>query len=85
MIHRGQIAQLTDKRITYMQNILAGMRLVKLYCWEEYYTDVIMRIRRYYIVTHKLYYIGYQNIKFKSPIIIRENSILIYIINYKLI
>lgn len=45
-IFRLKIAKHTDKRTTVMKEIIAGTRVVKMYCWETPYTKIIADIRK---------------------------------------
>ena len=44
--HRRKTAVLTDKRIRLMGEIIAAMKLIKVYCWEKSFSDVVKTIRR---------------------------------------
>ena len=43
---RHQSAAVTDKRLDMMKEIIAGIRVVKMYAWEWNFTDLIAQIRR---------------------------------------
>ena len=42
---RAKVAHLTDYRIHLMTEVLAGIRVIKLYCWESYFSTLLIRIR----------------------------------------
>jgi len=44
---REQSASVTDKRLEIMKEIIAGIRVVKMYAWEWNFTDVVAQIRRF--------------------------------------
>ena len=46
-IHRLKTARFTDKRVSIMNEIVAGIRIIKMYCWEHSFRDLIADIRRY--------------------------------------
>ena len=39
--------ELADERIGIMGEIIAGMRVIKMYCWEKPFGKVIEEIRRW--------------------------------------
>ena len=45
--YRIKQASATDKRLTAMNEIITGIRAVKMYAWEWNYRDIIKRLRRY--------------------------------------
>jgi len=45
--YRIKHAAATDKRLTVMNEIIAGIRAVKMYAWEWNYRDIIKTLRRY--------------------------------------
>ena len=46
---RMETALRTDERIRTMNEILSGMRVIKLYSWEKYFAKLIEFLRRYAI------------------------------------
>ena len=44
---RHQSAAVTDKRLEIMKEIIAGIRVVKMYAWEWNFTDLVAKIRRF--------------------------------------
>ena len=44
---RSKTAVLTDERIKMMNEIISGMRVIKMYTWEESFTKLVAEIRRY--------------------------------------
>ena len=43
---RRNTAGLTDERIRVMSEIISGMRVIKMYSWEEAFSDLINNIRK---------------------------------------
>ncbi|CAF1175851.1 unnamed protein product, partial [Adineta ricciae] len=43
---RTRILQVTDERVKIMSEIIKSMRIVKMYCWESAFINVIQSIRR---------------------------------------
>ncbi|KAJ8304060.1 hypothetical protein KUTeg_017643 [Tegillarca granosa] len=43
---RTRIGAKSDKRIHMMNEIIAGMRVIKMYCWEKPFSDLISKLRR---------------------------------------
>ena len=40
-----KIAKETDQRVRLMGEILAGMKVIKMYCWENYFGNIIKATR----------------------------------------
>ena len=45
-IHRFKSARVTDKRIRVMNEIISGMRLIKMYAWEWAFHEYVKKIRK---------------------------------------
>uniref|UniRef100_UPI00398F2F2F ATP-binding cassette sub-family C member 4 n=1 Tax=Pristiophorus japonicus TaxID=55135 RepID=UPI00398F2F2F len=45
-ILRGKTAILTDNRIRTMNEVIAGMRIIKMYAWEKPFSNLITQIRK---------------------------------------
>lgn len=43
---RMKIGAAGDKRINLMNQIIAGMRVIKMYCWEKPFSEIIFNLRR---------------------------------------
>ena len=43
---RGKTYQLMDKRVSVMGEIISGMRIIKMYCWEKLYGNIVHYIRK---------------------------------------
>ena len=43
---RKKAATVTDKRLAVMNEIISGIRAVKMYAWEENYCSLVKRLRR---------------------------------------
>ena len=44
--YRTQVTKWSDKRVTLMSEIIKGMRVIKMYCWERPFSDIIETLRR---------------------------------------
>lgn len=47
--YRLKSAKLTDKRINIMNEVITGIRVIKMYAWEYAFKKVVSAIRRYKI------------------------------------
>jgi len=43
--YRQKTAKYTDERIKVMNEIIAGMRVIKMYCWEKPFGELVKKIR----------------------------------------
>ncbi|XP_060582248.1 ATP-binding cassette sub-family C member 4-like isoform X3 [Ruditapes philippinarum] len=43
---RQKTAKYTDERVKLMNEIIAGMRVIKMYCWEKPFGDLVRSVRR---------------------------------------
>lgn len=43
---RKKGVKITDKRVRLTTEVLQGIRLIKFYAWEEFYTQQIAELRR---------------------------------------
>ena len=73
---------MTDKRVRVMNEIISGMRLIKMYAWEWAFHSYIKEIRKYAQYLFKLYTIYYYCRK-ESKIIVQAG--IIQGINYTLL
>ena len=46
-IFRFKSAMITDKRVKVMNEVVLGMRLIKMYAWELAFKKVVTALRRY--------------------------------------
>ena len=46
IFRRLQIASITDERVQVSREVVAGMRIVKMYSWEKPFQEVINNLRR---------------------------------------
>ena len=46
LLYRLKSARVTDKRIRVMNEIISGMRLIKMYAWEWAFHEYVKRIRK---------------------------------------
>ena len=44
---RLKAARITDRRIKVMNEVITGIRVIKMYAWEYAFSDVVNKIRRY--------------------------------------
>ena len=44
---RSKIAALTDERIKVMNEIISGMRVIKMYTWEKPFAKLVANLRRF--------------------------------------
>ena len=44
---RFKAAQLTDKRVKVMNEVITGIRVIKMYAWEYAFKDLVDGIRKY--------------------------------------
>ena len=44
---RFKAAWLTDKRVRIMNEIISGIRVIKMYAWENAFNRLISKLRRY--------------------------------------
>ena len=45
-LHRLKSAKVTDKRVRVMNEIISGMRLIKMYAWEWAFHEYVKNIRK---------------------------------------
>jgi ATP-binding cassette subfamily C (CFTR/MRP) protein 4 len=45
-VNRDKTASLTDNRIRLMNEIISGIRVIKMYGWEKPFSDLISEARR---------------------------------------
>ena len=45
-MHRLKSARVTDKRVRVMNEIISGMRLIKMYAWEWAFHEYVKKIRK---------------------------------------
>ena len=43
---RLKAARITDRRIKVMNEVITGIRVIKMYAWEYAFSDVVNKIRR---------------------------------------
>ncbi|MEE6470889.1 hypothetical protein FKM82_009105 [Ascaphus truei] len=43
---RGKVATITDSRIRIMNEVISGMRIIKMYAWEQSFTELVNDIRK---------------------------------------
>ena len=45
-IHRTKAARMTDKRLKVMNEVISGIRVIKMYGWEYAFRDAVAAIRK---------------------------------------
>ena len=45
-LQRFRSTLLTDKRVKVMNEVISGMRVIKMYAWEHAFSGVVNRLRR---------------------------------------
>ena len=53
---RKKAAAQTDKRLEIMKEIVAGIRVVKMYAWEWNFRDLVAQIRRFVSIFYLFYF-----------------------------
>ena len=48
---RFNSALVTDKRVRIMNEVISGIRVIKMYAWENAFSKLISRLRRYGTIT----------------------------------
>ena len=51
-LHRLKSAKVTDKRVRVMNEIISGMRLIKMYAWEWAFHEYVKKIRKLVIINN---------------------------------
>ena len=46
-MNRVKAAKMTDRRVKVMNEIITGIRIIKMYAWEYAFSNVVESIRRY--------------------------------------
>ena len=54
---RFKVAGLTDQRIKVMNEIISGMRVIKMYTWEKPFAKLVADVRRFAPKTPKVNYV----------------------------
>ena len=65
---REKAATFTDKRLVVMNEIISGIRAVKMHVWEWNFMDIVRNLRRYYILvmgSFQWYIMEYPKRKYK--------------------
>jgi len=47
LFYRLKAAKVTDKRVRVMNEIISGMRLIKMYAWEWAFHEYVKKIRKF--------------------------------------
>ena len=57
-LYRTKTVALSDQRIKFMNEIISGMRVIKMYTWEKPFAKLVAEIRRLMIeiIIYLLYY-----------------------------
>ena len=50
LLYRLRSAKVTDKRVRVMNEIISGMRLIKMYAWEWAFHEYVKKIRMLVII-----------------------------------
>lgn len=51
--YRQKSATNTDKRIKLMDEVITGIRVIKMFAWEKLFTEIINKARKYIFVYYK--------------------------------
>lgn len=62
---RTKVAALSDTRIRIVNEIIKGMRVIKMYAWEKHFSKLISESRRYFTLVSLINYIFYLSIGVK--------------------
>ena len=54
-LYRLKAAKVTDKRVKVMNEIISGMRLIKMYAWEWAFHEYVKKIRKL-AINHLIYW-----------------------------
>ena len=54
-VHRLKSAKVTDKRVRIMNEIISGIRVVKMYAWDYAFKKLIKQLRRFVILYYEQY------------------------------
>ena len=54
---RSKVAVLTDQRIKVMNEIISGMRVIKMYTWEKPFAKLVADVRRFAPKKLKMHYV----------------------------
>lgn len=56
MISRSKALTWMDERVKIMNEVIAGMRVIKMYTWENSFTEWITKLRKYVITLWNIVY-----------------------------
>ena len=74
-LYRLKSAKVTDKRVKVMNEIISGMRLIKMYAWEWAFHEYVKNIRKL-VIKHSYYFIVcYQYCRKESKTVTHANLI----------
>lgn len=70
IFNRRKTAIHTDERVKVMNEIIAGMRVIKMYCWEKPFGDLVKKLRRWdhwvFILIQNIFFSAVLNCKLKT-------------------
>lgn len=46
VLSRLKVGRWCDKRLQLMNDILSGMRVIKMYCWEKPFSELLAQLRK---------------------------------------
>lgn len=64
IVHRSKAAVKTDQRVKVMNEVISGIRVIKMYAWEYAFRDVVQILRQYVCWIHVIFMLWYYFVNF---------------------